>query len=400
MRPYFTFVLISMAACPLARSQAAPAAGVGTADLQYAIRYSESGEFGDSLGTWHTIDTSGSLDYTNGRKRSPFSLNFTGGYSSTIAGPSYGTGAYERLLISQGLGFHKWSVTLSDDVGYRPQAPTTGFSGMPGTGEPIGSPNPPSSQSVLTVHTHALDNNASGEVQHTIGRGSAFRIDVQHSLLRFPDGDGLATDQFMTGAGPTFRLNARNSLSANYEFSRFSYSDYGTHFQTHTLTFGFERSWSRALHSKASVGPDFVEKSGSIPSSMGVAAQAALAYEMRRFSADVNYSRATSGGSGYLMGSRSEDVTASISRAFTQRFTFEMVGGYSHNSDLSTGQNIKGEFGSAQASWRIGRYVNAFASYTAMSQSSTADVPSNVLTELVQTVTFGFGYSRELKGSK
>src|SRR4051812_48930049 len=116
MRSYFTLALLSLAACPFAGSQAAPAATAGGADLRYAVRYSETVEFGDTLGTWHTINVSGSVDYTNGRTERPFSLDYTGGYGSTISGPSYGTGGYQRLWVSQRFNFHKWTVSLSDDV--------------------------------------------------------------------------------------------------------------------------------------------------------------------------------------------------------------------------------------------------------------------------------------------
>jgi hypothetical protein len=391
MRRLFTLALLFLVACPFTLGQAAPAATAGKADLQYSIRYSENAEFGTTLGTWHTIDPSGSLDYTNGHTRLPFTLDYTGGYGYTISGPSYTTGAFQRLLVSQGIKGRKWDAVLSDDVGYRPQAPTTGFSGIPGIGEPIGGLYPPSSQGIMTVQTHVLNNDASGEFQRMFGRGSVFLVDVQDRLLLYPDGNGLDTDQFIASAGPTFRLNARNSLITSYAFSQFAYPDYDYRFQTQTILAGFIRSWNRAFHSTASVGPEFVLKSGSIPASTGVAAQATLEYQLRRFTADVTYNRAVTGGSGYLMGSQSESITGSASRSLTLKSTVEMVGGYRHNSELSTGRDITAEFGSAQATWRIGRYLNFFGNYTATSQSSHYVFPSNVLNQLLQNVAAAVG---------
>jgi hypothetical protein len=401
MKPYIALALLAFAACPFARSQAAPAATTRNADLKYALRYSETAESTDTLRTWHTIDTSGSLDYANGRARRPFSLEYSGGYTSTLSGPSYATGAYHRMTLSQGFDWRKGFLTLTDDVGYRPQAPTTGFSGIPGTGEPIGTgPNPPPTQLILTVNTHVLNNDASGQIQHTLAYRSTFSVEVHHDLLRFPDGNGLDTDQFMIGAGPTFRMDARNSLVAHYSFSRFSYSDYNTRFHTDTIEVGYNRVWSRAFRSSVSVGPEWVAQATSVPGSTGVSAQASLAYQARQFSASVAYSRATSGGSGYLMGAEGDSTTGSFTRSLTKTFVLEMSGGYRHTTDLAKNDDIAGEFGSVQASWRFGQYLNAFANYTATSQSSSGTVPSNVLNQLLQSVSFGIGFSKDIRAAR
>src|SRR5271169_296727 len=124
-------------ACAAAHAQVVPAAtGPGgpavSGNLHYALRYSQSAESGSSLGDWQTSSSSVSLDYANDNPRRPFSLNYGGGYTWTLTGPTYSTGLFQHLLLSQGIVWSKWNVMVSDDVSYRPQAPTTGFSGIPG----------------------------------------------------------------------------------------------------------------------------------------------------------------------------------------------------------------------------------------------------------------------------
>ena len=158
MRTTFLIALL-FAAGPISYGQAVPSASTGTASLQYSVRYSETAEFGGTIGNWHTITPSASLDYANGRKGFPFSLEYAGGYTSSLSGPSYSNGLFQRLLVSQGIEHAKWNLLMSDDVSYRPQAPTTGFSGIPGIGEPIGGgTNLPPGQLILTLNTHALEN--------------------------------------------------------------------------------------------------------------------------------------------------------------------------------------------------------------------------------------------------
>lgn len=401
MKAHYTLGLVLMAACPFAKSQVAPAATSGSAGLSYALRYSETANYADTLGTWHTIDTSGSLDYTNGRTNRPFGLVYSGGYTSTLSGPSYSQGAFQVLSISQGINWRKWLLEFSDDIGYRPQAPTTGFSGIPGTGEPIGAgSNPSSSQLILTVNTHALNNHVSGELQHILSHDLVLNINANHDLLRYPDGNGIDTDQLSIGAGPTLRLDARNSLTAQYAFSQFSYSDYDTRFETDAVTFGYQRMWNRAFRSSVALGPAWIRTSAVLPGSTQVSAQASLDFQSRTWSAGLAYNRGTSGGSGYLMGAESDTANASLSRSFGRTLNVEMTGGYRNTSELANQGNITGEYGGVQASWRMGKYVSAFANYTATSQSSSAQVPSNVLNQLMQVVSLGISFSKDLKAVK
>ena len=51
------------------------------------------------------------------------------------------------------------------------------------------------------------------------------------------------------------------------------------------------------------------------------------------------------------------------------------------------------KFGGAQATRRLGRYLTAFANYTATDQSTSSLLPANTLSGLQQVVGFGIGYS-------
>lgn len=100
------------------------------------------------------------------------------------------------------------------------------------------------------------------------------------------------------------------------------------------------------------------------------------------------------------MGAESDTANASLSRSFGRTLNVEMTGGYRNTSELANQGNITGEYGGVQASWRMGKYVSAFANYTATSQSSSAQVPSNVLNQLMQVVSFGISFSKDLKAVK
>ena len=327
------------------------------------------------MGDWQTSTPSVSLDYGNENQRHPFSLDYSGGYTWTLTGPTYSTGLFQHLLLSQGFERRKWNVRVSDDVSYRPQAPITGFSGIPGIGEPIGgpSPNPPPTQTILTLNSRVVQNSLNGAIEHSLKYRSSLSAGGGTDLLRYPDGDGLDTDTHTATAGLTWGLDARNSASFDYRFYQFSYPDFNITFLTNTGFFGFHRTWNRKLSSDISAGPQWTSSSDStgIPSSLGVAVDAAVNYQFRSVSAgsltagEPMADPATSW-------SESDVVNANFSRQFGRDLNVGTEAGYRRTTGLRNNQLINTEYGGAQASWRIGRFISVFANYTAMNQSSSA----------------------------
>lgn len=366
-------------------------------NLQYAFRYAQAAQFATVEPTVQTSAVSGTLTYTNMSERRPFFLDYGGGYTWTLLGPEYETGLFQRMRISQGADWRKWKFVASDDVSYTPQSPTTGFSGIPGTGEPIGVPNPaPStSQTILTLNTHALDNIVSGEVGHVISFATTVSGNGGWEILRYPDGNGLDTNSVSLNGQIAQRLTARNTLLGRYVFSRYSYPASSVSVRTNTGYLGFRRMWSRNLVTEFSAGPQWTASTDNsvVPTSTNFAATASLLYKFRYSSADVTYSRGTNGGSGYLVGAKIDQLQGGVSHDFGINWNVGLTMGYSRTSGLNNNGTTNATFGGAQATWRAGRSLIVFASYTGTNQSSSSALPTNALNQLWQVVGFGFGYS-------
>ena len=143
MKMKLHILAILFAVCASAYAQVLPEASGRnglplTGNLDYSVRYSETADFGSALGNWETSNASASVRYANAKQRLPFSLTYGGGYNWSTGNSAYGSGFFENLTLSQGIIGRHWRFLASDNAGYRKQAPTTGFSGQPGTGEPIG----------------------------------------------------------------------------------------------------------------------------------------------------------------------------------------------------------------------------------------------------------------------
>jgi hypothetical protein len=386
----------------VAHAQVVPAATASggppvTGNLHYAFRYSQTAEFGSSMGDWQTSTPSISLDYASESQRHPFNLNYGGGYTWTVQGPTYSTGLFQRLQLSQGFYWRKWNLRISDDLSYRPQAPTTGFSGIPGIGDPIGSPdpNPPSTQAIFTLNSRVVENTADGEIERNLKYGSYFKMGGGTRLLRYPDGVGLDTNTQMANAGVTWHLTARNSVSPEYRFSQFNYSRFGFGFTTNSGLLSFQRTWSRKFNSNIAAGPQWTSSSNekSIPGSLGVEVNASLNYQFRFVSAGLLYDRGTNGGSGYLFGSKSDSVTAHLARQFGRDLHIGIEGAYRRTAGLQNNGVTSGRYGGMQVNRRVGRYLSVFANYNAMNQSSSSALPANALAQFMHAVGFGIEYA-------
>ncbi len=409
MKKTFQLVVLLCGFCSAAGAQAVPAAKIEglpvSGELHYVFNYSQMAEFAGSLGNWQMSTVSGSADYANGKDRFPFSMEYGGGYRWIIAGPSYGAGLFQRLFLSQGIVERKWKVLASDNISYLPEAPTTGFTGIPGTGEPVGtpSPQPPSGQSILTVNTYVVENNTLGELERNVSRATTFSTGASYYFFRYPDGNGINTNTIGANAGLTWRLNARNSIMGNYLFSQFSYPDYHFSITTNSGTLGFQRAWNRKVTTNISVGPQWIDSSDSatVASSLGVVVNAAVNYQFRLDSASLVYFHGIMGGAGYFLGAKLDRTTVNFSREFGRKLTIGADASYMRTAALGNGGLLGNHgvtnavFGGVQATRHLGRHFSVFANYTVLDQwsSSVAVVPVNVLNDVLQIAGFGINYS-------
>ena len=393
----FFFAVGGMASAQVAPAATGPGGPTAGSKLNYALRYSESAQFITGQNSWQTATASGSLNYASGNERSPFSLEYGGGYNWILNGPAYDTGQFHHLFLSQGAVFRRWNFTVSDSVSYLPMSPTIGFSGIAGIGEPIGTPNPapPTSQTILALNTHAVENLADGEVAHEFSHATSLSAGGSSGVLRYPDGNGLDTNTATGKATVTRHLNGRNTLFGTYQYSDFSYPGYNLDIQTNTGYLGYRYRWTRDLESSISAGPQWVSGSNAavVPSSTNLAMDANIDYRLRFTSIGANYDRGTNGGAGYMFGSRIDSVSGHFSRQFGMNMTVDLTGGYQRTAGLNDSATISGKFGGAEATWRLGRNVIVFANYTGTDQSSTSTLPTNALGALMQTLGFGVGYS-------
>jgi len=408
MKATLTVLAFLFTVCAAGFAQVVPeATGPGlpvSGKLHFDLRYSETAAFGGYQDGQQRIFASGDAGYTNDSERLPFTMQYGGGYGWSFAGPPEAGGVFQHLSLSQGIVGRSWNLTASDNVSYTFETPTTGFSGVPGSGEPIGGSGSaiPPDQTVLNLNTRTLDNFTTLAAGHRLDFATSLNLGGSSGQMRYIDGNGLDTDMLMADAGITRRLNARNSLAGQYSFSRYSYggatsantAQLGS-LQVNTAQLSFTRQWSRHLQSSASAGPQWISSANSalVPSSTNVAASASVSDTFRVGTASLNYSHGVQGGSGYLFGAENDTASADFTRKLGRNATVGVTGSYRRTAGLNGNGVTNGKYAGAQASRRLGRDFNVFADYTALDQSSSSTLFANALSGLTQIIGFGIGYS-------
>jgi hypothetical protein len=247
-----------------------------------------------------------------------------------------------------------------------------------------------------------LDNSVTGSVSHPLNFATRVTLDGAYDLLRFPDGNGTDGDTVTAAGGLQFRINARNLVQTQYHFSQFTYPSFNTTFTVDSGTVGIDRSWTRELSSRIFVGPALIASSGGTPAatSLQITGAANIDYHSRSNSASLMYSREASGGSGYLPGSKNDSLQGLLSRGTGRTLTFGVDAGYRRQSGLAGTAIVNSEYGGVQITRRLGRSISFFANYTAVNQSTSSPLGSNVLNALMQLTSVGVSYSKEIQPSR
>lgn len=365
--------------------------------LRYDLRYSQTAQFyGGTQGNTQDSVLSGDLTYANLSHSSPFSVTYSGGDLWNISGSSYGSGVFQHMLVTQGLEGRKWQLNLSDDVSYTPQSPIGGFSGIPGVGSLPAQPAD-SNQPIVLLNTRSLYNTFSPGFSHSLNYATGLNVNGSYEVVRFPDGNGLDVNQLQVGPAISRRLNALNSISGQYSYSRFSYPGYAIAMGSQSAQFGYQRTWNRRLRTSVMAGPEWVQGSNTlqIPSSTNIAVTGSVNYDARAVSASLSYSRAATGGAGTpsQIGVHNDDINAWLSRQFGKDLSVSATGSFLRVQGLQASGVINSKSGGVSADRRMGRYIIVFVNYSAIHQSSSTALSANALSGLSQVIGFGIGYS-------
>jgi hypothetical protein len=386
-----------------AKGQVAPSAfgprhfslsGEFTGSLRFTQAYTDwnpQGQQGKSI-------FSGDLNYINGNQARPFALKMAGGYSLVDGGIENRRGPFERLTISHSIRGQKWSLDLDETESFLQQAPIVGFSGTPGTGEPIGGPGgPPTGQTIFAIDITSLENIASANLGVRFENGYNVSVGGEYRLMRYPNNNGIDTDDNLANFTLGKRLDARTSISLEYAYGIYSYPDSHYRLNTHAIMAGHQRIWTRHWRSAISAGPQMVDSSNSllVPHSVGLVVGSSIQAKYRVMAYDLLYQRQVSDGAGHLFGSRMDSVFFSARRDRSRTSSVGVEAGYRRMQEIQLGATgvVESGWGGLMSSKRIHRNVDFTGTFTATYQTSPASVFGTALNSMYIVASAGFTYN-------
>jgi hypothetical protein len=290
---------------------------------------------------------------------------------------------------------------VSDSVSYLPQAPTTGLSGIPGTGDlglqPAPDPNAPA-QNVISYFARRVSNTVSGNIERQLTSRMSVSGGASYGILRFIDNDGLDSNQIGGQVALNRRLSPRSTGSINAQYASYDYVSNPTSFNTRGINLQYTRQLTKALSGSVSAGPQLVsgfeavpgvynyaitvqpraasETVIPVPSRVTVAANVFLSYTKKLTSASLGYSRGVNSGSGVQLGAIGDTVSAGVQHSYGKQWTGAVTANYSHTTGLVYNSTTSTVYGGLQVSRRLTSSLSAFASYTGIHQSIDTTVTS------------------------
>ena len=375
--------------------------------MTYSLSASESLLTGYNNGTDYSTAVSGSLGYLSSSPNKPFSLVYSGGYiySSVEGYPSSST--FQNIAASQVWTTKNWNFVVDDAFSYLPESPTTGLSGIPGVGdigvEPVQIGDQPS-QSILTNYATRLGNGLNGGFTRNINKSLSINGSASWQILHFINNEGINSTMASGSLGPTYKIDARSSVSADVVFSytNDSYLGVSYPFESEGITFDYQRQLTRFFSMNVSAGPQRTFGTGAaaalIPSQITPVASASLTYARKTTTAIVTYSRATNAGSGVVYGALTNAIAGTVRQQFSRNWQGALTASYAQSTSLAevagVDEDYHSTFGGGQLSRRLSRSFSAYFSYTAVTQSqSNVVVVQPAYSGLSQTFSVGITYS-------
>jgi hypothetical protein len=340
---------------------------------------------------------------------------------SSIAGGTFtndstvGNGAVLGLNFSDKFSFRRSVLAFYDQSNYLPES-ALGFGGLGAAGGASGGSGAPGlafnpGQSVLTGRGQLLNNSDAVELDQYFSARTSLTFSGGYSLLHYFDSNSLFNYGVLNARGGyNYQATAKDTAGLIYTFSDFRYSASGRSLMDHTIEASYGRVITGRLAFQIAAGPEFV-----VPSATGTGAgpvsllptqtqylwalNTSLKYQKQRYGLDLTYNHGVSGGSGVLIGSKTDVVTGSATRQMSRTFSSSLTGGYSRSQGLSgtasANQLYDYWFGGVSLSEPVGETLGITLSYQVQYQTSNSAAcvgPTCGGSVLRQMISVGVGW--------
>jgi len=300
---------------------------------------------------------------------------------------------YHDLSVSQDIVWRRWRLHLRDDFAAAPGA-SFAATGMGGPGligqfsSSLGNSLTSISQSfqpsetIQTNQAMRYRNTALGEAEFSLSRRSVFTFSGSYGLLHFTDAGFVSSHMINAQAGYDYLLDPKNSIAVLGRYGKIDYSGTAISTSDYLADLAFGRKITGRLAFQAAAGPEQIRVSGAGSANFQVwtwSVNSALTYERRRSGLSLAYARGLSGGSGVLLGAKSNTVTGTIHHQFARFWSGSANGGYAFNTSLApvgaATTNFNTWFVGANVGHQMGRHMEVGFNYSLLKQANPGVSP-------------------------
>ena len=309
----------------------------------------------------------GNLSLIKAWGHNQLAMNYSGGgYISTNS--AQGNGYYQQLALSQTFNWNRWQLQLSDQFSYLPES-SFGFGGSTGLGSPgaggslspviptIGNNNVPN-QGIFAAIGPRYSNAGAVQLTYATSPRGSITFGGSYGLLNFVDAGNVDSNSTTGTLGYNYTLSRESTIGAFYRFSAYHYPGQPQANGDHSFNLAYGRKITGRLALQLYAGPDFttsrIHPAGD-SWDYGVNAGANLQYASLNGSISLSFSHGTSGGSGVLTGSTSDQVNFGVNRRLTRLWTGQLNAGYSRNTPVGSATQTNTQ---TYNTWSVGGGLN------------------------------------------
>jgi hypothetical protein len=336
--------------------------GVGTPDMRHSywvpgIQYGNFVRSSDLLQPavtdWNSTSyVAANLSLLAAWSRSQLAVNYSGG-GTFSTDKTQGNGYYHQLGAVQSFHWQRWQLAFIDQFSYLPETQfgfgaasslaTPGVGGTLGTSLPGLQNNYQPNQSIFASVGPRYSNSITTQAVYDVSARGSLTFSGSYGFLRFVDPGNFDSNDSIFGAGYNYAFTRKDTIGILYRFSDYRYQGNPQAINDNVVQLAYGRKVTGKLALQLLAGPEYtafrVPLLNGATNNISLSAGANLTYALSRTSFSAGYNYGVTGGSGVLIGSKTNQVQGAINRQLTRIWHGDIFGGYARNTTLG-GANV------------------------------------------------------------
>jgi len=205
------------------------------------------------------------------------------------------------------------------------------------------------------------------EMEHRFSPRTSWTATGSYSLLRFSGAGYVNSGNVLFQTGYEYRMTRQNTIGVLYRFDALRFTHLAQGVDEHIVWLSFARRISDQWRVEMAAGPNlevFRARFSGPATHVAWSVNSSLTYHLERSVLRFSYDHGLTGGSGVLVGARTNQFQARVARSLTRRWQGSVTAGYARNESIT--QNVPGTEQAPFQSWYgragLSRYLTSGSS--------------------------------------